>query len=228
MPDTPRPHPDITRPDAGTVLLSVRHTDGPHRQRALADAAFSAWSRLPHPPGLLSLSLFLGVDGHGVLAHSQWRDDDAYAAHARTHGPGLFPGTDVPQDLDRAAPVRFRLYRSTGPGRGGRTPGCVATPSFDTDGPERQRAIVDRLVDGPLDRPLPGLLAAHFHLSTDGTRVVNYAEWTTEELHERSLTGAVLGDAGAITRDMPGVRGIGCPRYLLHRSLGTDPHGGQQ
>lgn len=31
--------------------------------------------------------------------------------------------------------------------------------------------------------PMPGSIAAHFHISTDGTRLFNYAEWTDAQAH---------------------------------------------
>lgn len=44
---------------------------------------------------------------------------------------------------------------------------------------ERQRELVDVLVDATEEviRHMPGFIAANIHASTDGTRVVNYAQW---------------------------------------------------
>ena len=42
----------------------------------------------------------------------------------------------------------------------------------------------------------PGLISATFHRSLDGTRIINYGQWTREqaiaELAKKSLTGRVL------------------------------------
>jgi hypothetical protein len=71
-------------------------------------------------------------------------------------------------------PVRYRLYRSMRDEQQTDTPRCVITATFDVDGPERQRHIVDRLVDAAAAiGSLPGALSSHFHISTDGTRVLN-------------------------------------------------------
>ncbi|CAM5538394.1 antibiotic biosynthesis monooxygenase [Streptomyces abikoensis] len=213
--------PDITRPDAGVALVSTRHAGSPQAQRAAAEATFAAWRARPLPAGLLSLSFYAGTDGAAVMAYAQWTDRAASLRHAAAHGPVMIHGVgESPADLERSEPLVFRRYRTIGPGRSATAvPACIATPLFDVDGPERQRTIIDTLLDGPLSRPLPGLVAAHFHFSTDGTRILNYAEWTSEELHERSLHSATLQEAGATTRATPGVRGVGCPRYRLLWSL---------
>ncbi|MDP1125051.1 hypothetical protein Q5O12_26370, partial [Klebsiella pneumoniae] len=54
------------------------------------------------------------------------------------------------------------------------------------------------------------LLAAHFHVSTDGRRVVNYAEWTDVQAHVDALAAGSDG-VGTPTprwrrvREFPGV-----------------------
>ncbi|MFC7309340.1 monooxygenase [Streptomyces monticola] len=220
MPESADRYPDITRPDAALALISTRYVGDSESQRHALDTSVAAWSAHRWPTGLLSVSLYADVVGESVLTYAQWNDEAACDAFTRARGPAVFGGLDAAIDHDRCEPVKFRRYRSTEPGDDASSPpDCIAVPSFDVDGPERQRRIVDTLLDGPLGKQLPGLIAAHFHLSTDGTRVINYAEWTAEELHIRALTGPVLQEAGAITQVMPGVRGIGCPRYRLHRTL---------
>ena len=49
--------------------------------------------------------------------------------------------------------------------------------------PERQQQLVDLLIasiEGGM-RARPGFVSASVHPSLDGTRVVNYAQWRTEE-----------------------------------------------
>lgn len=45
--------------------------------------------------------------------------------------------------------------------------------------PERQRRLVELLTDATDEvmRHMPGFVAANIHASTDGTKVVNYAQW---------------------------------------------------
>ena len=52
---------------------------------------------------------------------------------------------------------------------------------FETK-PEQQQALIDawlRFVEAVTDEP--GMIGAALHRSTDGTRVVNYAQWRSEE-----------------------------------------------
>ncbi len=52
--------------------------------------------------------------------------------------------------------------------------------------PELQQELVDAIV-GEVERWVqhrPGFVSSNFHLSLDGTRVVNYAQWTTKEAWE--------------------------------------------
>lgn len=52
--------------------------------------------------------------------------------------------------------------------------------------PEQQQALIDnwiRFVDAVKGEP--GMIGTALHRSTDGTRVVNYAQWRTEEDLER-------------------------------------------
>ncbi|HEX3779251.1 MAG TPA: antibiotic biosynthesis monooxygenase [Pseudonocardiaceae bacterium] len=48
--------------------------------------------------------------------------------------------------------------------------------------PSRQRELMDVLVtvSEEVMRKLPGFVTANIHASTDGTRVLNYAQWATE------------------------------------------------
>ena len=68
-----------------------------------------------------------------------------------------------------------------------------------TVAPEHQRALAEAIVPEVERwvRHCPGFISASFHLSTDGTRVVNYAQWTTKEAWQaftRHPEQAVLGE----------------------------------
>jgi len=49
--------------------------------------------------------------------------------------------------------------------------------------PEQQQKLVDAIVSEVERwvRHCPGFISANYHLSQDGTRVLNYAQWTTQE-----------------------------------------------
>ncbi|WP_447036668.1 antibiotic biosynthesis monooxygenase [Streptomyces sp. DSM 118878] len=213
-------HPDPARADVGLTFVSTWRTGSPERQRDTLIAIARAWESRPWPhPGLLSYNVYAGSDGSTIMHYSQWRDEEAYGeffAHAGN-------GRDARNaDIDAAVPgierlglTRTRLYRSgPGAGRERREPGAIVTVRVDFDAPDpgRARAWVDGVLDAlgadPVERP--GLLAAHFHVSTDGATVINYAEWESEQAHIEALAAA--GDGiGSPTpewrrvREFPGV-----------------------
>lgn len=60
--------------------------------------------------------------------------------------------------------------------------------------PERQRELVELLERTTTETMVhrPGFVSANIHASTDGTRVVNYAQWESAESFQ-----AMLADQGA-------------------------------
>jgi quinol monooxygenase YgiN len=187
------------------------------------------WEHAPWPHGLLSYNLFVGTDGDTVLHYSQWASDESYREFVRTDRAERVRAIDaaVP-GIARHAVVSYRLYRSTAPDSTRRTPGCIVVVSVEFDGPDeqRQRRWVDAVFDALAaeTEPHPGGIAAHFHLSTDGTRVLNYAEWTSEEAHrdaiEKSGQGAVgSGPKWRRVQRFPGMIAGGYKRYHPYRSL---------
>ncbi|SDZ36583.1 hypothetical protein SAMN05421504_113182 [Amycolatopsis xylanica] len=200
--------PDVNRADVGIVLVAPLYVGTPELQRSEVDRVMAPYREGAAPEGFLSMSAFTSTDGINVLTYAQWTSDDAYRAFVR--------GLDD-FDEDATEPVRYKLYR-------GRIlePGSIArvlvAPVFDVDGRDRQRRSADALVDGPLGKPFPGLVASHFHHSTDGTRVLNWAEWVDEDAHLRFGESSLPHECfEAIT--MPGVRGIGGNRYILAESI---------
>lgn len=62
--------------------------------------------------------------------------------------------------------------------------------------PERQRELADILIQATEDvmQHIPGFVAANIHVSDDGERVVNYAQWESAEALQ-----AMYGDPTAQT-----------------------------
>lgn len=56
--------------------------------------------------------------------------------------------------------------------------------------PERQEDLVRLLIQATEDvmQHLPGFVSASIHASPDGTRVTNYAQWTSPEAYAAMLT----------------------------------------
>ncbi|WP_413804457.1 hypothetical protein [Streptomyces sp. OE57] len=209
--------PDVARADARTVVITVRYTGDGARQQAVADEAVAGREAGSWPAGLLSWSLFASTDGQVLMAYEQWADDAALDAALAATPPYVsgIAGTEP------SAPARYRVHRSF-VSRVERGPvGCVGTPVFDVDGPEGQRHFVDEVFSMTKEvPPMPGSLSAHFHLSADGTRVFNYAEWSTERAHIDAVEAADPTNVrGRITGEIPGVRPCGYRRWHLHTAL---------
>ncbi|MGW0518640.1 hypothetical protein [Crossiella sp. NPDC003009] len=158
--------PDLTRPDAAVALIGQWTSADPTTELDRLTAE-------PLPEGCLARAHYLGTDGTSLLHYSQWATSAAARAHAAT----------APVPL-----AEYRRYRSqvdaTGPA------GCVVIAAIDFDRPDaqRQRDFVDEMFAAGEQAEaegvrIPGLLAAHFHLSVDGTGVRNYAEWTDPAAH---------------------------------------------
>ncbi|MFC5800629.1 antibiotic biosynthesis monooxygenase [Streptomyces formicae] len=228
-PDLARP--DLTRPGVGIVKVSTWHVGTPERQNAAVEAIARAWRRRDWPQvGLLSYSVCTSDDGTALLHYSQWTGEDACQEFLRTFR------SERNDEIDAAVPGIERLGLRTyercrsGEATSGdtRIPGCVVIVEIDFDGadPARQRDWVDAvfaaLESDP--RPHPGGIAAHFHVSTDGTRVLNYAEWESAEAHQEALEAPGDG-VGSRTEQWervqhyPGLTGSRVTRYTPALSI---------
>ncbi|WNG48401.1 antibiotic biosynthesis monooxygenase [Archangium minus] len=187
--------PPIQRPDVGLVLSSRWTVPTREAQQAAANAAMDAWEHVPWPEGLLSYSCLLGEDGTTVTHYSQWTGDEALQLFRRNDPPERVQGilAAVP-GIERHGVVTYRPFRAfvgEGPSE---PPGCIVTVDITFEGPdpERQQRWVEAVLEAAAtgSRSQSGLLAAHFHLSTDGTRVLNLAEWTDASAHRAFLESA--------------------------------------
>jgi hypothetical protein len=233
-PITVHSHPDLARPDAGLVVVSEFEVGGVDQQQALFAASRAAWDTLPWPETLLSAAWLASTDGQRALAYVQWRDDSEFESYGRTHRPILAARLrDALPAVIASPPVFYRRYRS-GTRPDAVDPGCIVIVSVEFDGPDdaRARTWIDSVFDALAAEPAPpsGGLGAHFHVSVDGTRVLNYAEWIDEASHvaalERSGIGAV--GSGPKWRDVqtfPGLKGSRVTRYRLDRRLVPAPAG---
>ncbi|MFI7362724.1 antibiotic biosynthesis monooxygenase [Streptomyces sp. NPDC050149] len=220
--------PDVTRADAGLVKASTWDAGTPERRRQTVEAIRAAWGtrRWPHP-GLLSYSVYTGEDDGTLFHYSQWTGEESYRDFVRD-------GRDVRNaEIDAAVPGierlglhTYELYRSSSPG--GREPGCVVVVDVEFDGADkaRQRDWVDGVFEalGTDPAPASGGLAGHFHVSADGTRVLNYAEWESAQAHIDALAAPGNG-IGSRTpqwervQSYPGITGGGVRRYTPALSL---------
>ncbi|MEU3603307.1 antibiotic biosynthesis monooxygenase [Streptomyces sp. NPDC006798] len=241
----PHARPDLGREGVGVVKVSTWDVGTPERQRAVLAAIETAWTRHGWPePGLLSYTVHVGDDGRTLLHYSQWADEGSYErffAEVRSDRNAEID-TAVP-GIERLGLHVYELYRGTGGGSGdARVPGSVVIVEVEFDGPdrERQRAWVDGVFaamaaaprfdggggtePGAGGRPHDAGISGWFHVGTDGTRVLNYAEWETAEAHAAALEGpgeGVGSDSEEWRRvhEFPGVRDGRVRRYAPGLSL---------
>ncbi|MGW2178720.1 antibiotic biosynthesis monooxygenase [Streptomyces sp. NPDC001732] len=225
--------PDLARNDVGLVKASTWDVGTPERLRRTVEAIRRAWAGRDWPhPGLLSYTVHAGEDGKTLFHYSQWSDEQAYQDFFR-HGRD-----ERNAEIDAAVPgIRrlglhtYELYRSGTAVEGDeREPGCVAIVDVEFDGadPARQRDWVDAVFEAMATDPVlaSGGIAAHFHVSTDGTRVLNYAEWESAAAHRAALAapGAGVGSSTSQwerVQSYPGMIGGGVNRYTP--ALGMRP-----
>lgn len=188
--------PDLERTDVESVLVTRWTADDPDAAVEVALAGGKA-------DGVVAVAGFAGLDGKSVLLYEQWS------------GKPAEPREDA---------VEYRLYR----GRTKPEPvavGCVVivTAEFDSVDP---RVWVDVVFDAleTDEMPAEGGISAHFHVSVDGTRALNYAEWTSEAAHvaalENSGQGTVgIGEKWRRVREFPGLTAGGFTRFRLVREI---------
>ncbi|MER0242843.1 antibiotic biosynthesis monooxygenase [Streptomyces sp. HSW2009] len=222
--------PYVSRPDVGTILVSPWVVSDPAQQRAAADSVVDSWERLDRPAAMLALAVLLSTDGSRVLNYAQWTNDEDHHAFVRTQRPALVRAIDdALPGIERPGLTRYRLYDSyRAPAAGsaggpavGPAVGAIVTGEFETAGPEAQRVLADTIHAGlrSAATPAPGLVAAHFHLSTDGSRVLNYVEWTEFDAWEAFNGSTAAKDLADTVRALPDVTPLGPTLYRPYRSV---------
>ena len=179
--------PDIDRPDARIAVVRQFPVagPGPAARRCRRDAG--RLGRSPWPDGLIARTCYVSTDAQRVLTYEQWSSD--------------------PLDVAEPDAIAFRLYRS-GVRDDAPVPGCIVIVEVGTDGDDTARRWVDAVFDALAAETTlhPGGISGHFHISVDGTRVLNYAEWVDEASHvQASATPGPLavGRRGDVCRRCP-------------------------
>ncbi|MFJ8000615.1 antibiotic biosynthesis monooxygenase [Streptomyces sp. NPDC096310] len=228
--------PDFTRRDAGVATVSTWRVGTLERQRAAVEAITHVWRSRAWPDGgPLSYSVLTGNDGETLLHYAQWRDQASYQAFAATDRDERVAEIDaaVP-GIERMGLRPYALYRAQGltgqPDGTPLVPGCVVAVDVEFEGPDpvRQRDWVDTVRTAIETDPhlAPGGISAFFHVSTDGTRVLNLAGWVSEQAHVDALSARGRGigsdtEQWRAVRNHPGVRGSTVTRFTPAVSLSS-------
>jgi deazaflavin-dependent oxidoreductase (nitroreductase family) len=187
-----------------TVLVAERAVAD---QDASVEEMLAELERRGWPPNLVSFDAFGSTDGETVLVYTQWQDGEVDA--------GVLGGE----------PVEYRLYRSA-MREDPPTTGCVVVVRVEFDGPDeqRQRRWVDTVFDALAQEtdPPAGGISGHFHVGTDGIRVLNVAEWTDEQAHRDALARSGQGTVGVSPgwRRVLEFRGVKESGFRRYRFLG--------
>jgi hypothetical protein len=97
---------------------------------------------------------------------------------------------------------------------------CIVIVEVQTDSGDTARTWIDAVFDALAAEttPHPGGISGHFHISLDGTRVLNYAEWVDEAAHIEAVgqTGSIgRAPAWRKVQSMPGVENRVVRRYRV-------------
>lgn len=223
---------EVTPTGTDVIELRLVRVSGTAAQKAEADAILDQARRGSWPPDLVSVSVFTTVgpvSSVGFLAGALVDDPqpDDLAVITYTHW----------RRGHRAGEREYQLLASHRPA-GAVTSEAAAMILVDFDGPDANRqhqwidAVLAALRAEP--EPTPGLVAAHFHASADGTGVLNYAQWTSLDAYAQALERGPGGIAQTdlpewrTVREMPGVRRNRVARCVLHGAVAASaPVGGQ-
>ncbi|MET8676806.1 hypothetical protein ABZW18_04165 [Streptomyces sp. NPDC004647] len=213
--------PAFGRSDVKAVVVTTASLPKPNAAE-LADTVAARWQAGPWPAEQVALSVFTSGDGTSVLTYAQWSARGALEESLKDVGsvswanaPGALLGEGADNGVRTTGPLPFGIYRTVrGTAVTEEDPVPVSFPvAFFTMADE---ASATAWVDGLLsaeeenegdERAYPGAIAANFHVSLDGTRVLVLSEWLSEEAasqHIADVWDPILahfgGDAGALYR----------------------------
>ncbi|MET8212406.1 hypothetical protein ABZT51_41790 [Streptomyces sp. NPDC005373] len=216
--------PALDSPDSAVALVTTVPAAGPDRQRAVAEAVArhgedaDAW-----PRGLTSLTVYLDEQEDTVLIYTQWSSEQdldldldlAEAPWPIGVGLGADEGAVGSGEATATAFRHYRTVRGTALTEPAPVPESFPVAFFDTADEDAARTWLDGLLTSEErsegeDRAYPGAVAAHLHISLDGTKVLSFSEWLTEDqavAHIEAVWAPVLKEFGGTGR--------------LHRHFGT-------
>jgi hypothetical protein len=251
--------PNMTRSGVGVVAISQWDSTDAADQLFSVDDLMDDWAPT-FAEGLLSFSCFAGTtevkefgsgsdaDGEAqsdravkvrLMAYEQWATQEVRDAFLESPLPSSPSVKTLIAATHGQSPLssECRLYRSYRSGISEEELGHsrnIVIDTVDFDGQNEQRLY--RWIDGVIDAleaepdDIPGLICAYLHVSASGTRVVNFAEWTSERAYAEALASGPRGVGQTDltewqkVKDFQGVTGDTVNQYAFHRTLAT-PNG---
>ena len=189
--------PDLEHTGVESILVTRWTADDP--EAAVEEALAGV-----RPEGLVSASGYAGLDGTSALVYEQWQGSPAHR---------------------RDGAVEYRRYR------GATRPdapevGCVVVVEVEFVEGVDPRTWIDLVFEAleSDENPAAGGISGHFHVSVDGRRALNYAEWTSEAAHVAALANSGQGTVGSgekwlRVKDFPGVVANSFTRFRPLREI---------
>jgi heme-degrading monooxygenase HmoA len=144
-------------------------------------------------PSFVSANLHKSLDGARVVNYAQWMSKEAYEAATRNPQqmkPEVKEQWQVIQTLVQAADIKlYEVAFMAGQLREiSQNNGVTTLINVFSVTPDQQQSFLEKLKVGDLlMREQPGYISTNFHLSLDGTRITNYAQWESQKAFEAAL-----------------------------------------
>ncbi|OKI81539.1 hypothetical protein AMK11_25630 [Streptomyces sp. CB02414] len=199
-----------------SVVVRVVNAGSLERRSAVADAVVAHWRSADWPEGLVALNCFTSTKDDAVLTFEQWTSQEALRK-SLDDASGLSranPGLALAERAEE--PVAYRLHKVVrGTAVGNPPPPARSFPiaAFPMENEATARQWIEDLLKAEeavagADRAYPGAIAANIHISLDGTSVLIFSEWLSEEqaiTHMQILTKAMLTDVGNSEDELGGL-----------------------
>ncbi|WP_432085466.1 hypothetical protein [Streptomyces sp. bgisy095] len=163
--------PDPTRPDAGLVLASLWHTEGPEQQQKVMSGVMDAWEEARLPAAYLARHCLAGSDGRTILNFAQWTDSGAHRAFAADPRNQQTLGSAVQALYSAGPPGRYAPHRLTRRNDG--TARCFTATWYDTEDAGAARSLADaRAGRDPAAPSSPNAVTECFYVAEDGRQLL--------------------------------------------------------
>ena len=174
-----------TNNEVATVIIIFNVE--PEKQQQLIDTIAEFVNTVKHLPGFVSANIHKSLDGVKVANYAQWKTKEDFekflnnskvqenAAKIREFNPDSHVYEIVISESKEGIPKIDKKY-------------IYHFAEFRMQ-PENQPKMVE-LAEENVGKAmkLPGLVSANFHRSLDGTRVINYGQWSDKEAIEKLKT----------------------------------------
>ncbi|MER7912673.1 hypothetical protein [Streptomyces sp. NPDC096068] len=165
--------PDPARPDAGLVLASLWHTEGPEQQRKVMSGVMDAWEATRLPAAYLARHCLEGSDGRTILNFAQWTASEEHRAFAADPRNQQTLGSAVQALYSAGPPGRYAPHRLAAR-REGAARGFTAT-WHDTEDAGAARSLADELAGRDTAAP-----AEYFYVAENGRQLLVLAGFEDE------------------------------------------------